>query len=146
VTSAVRLSGGSIDSTRIDIWSYTLRHKSALDWILGHGFGSNGWFEFFSEWKSNKILLSPHSAVLEFSGALGLLGMFAYFIFSAFLIVSFLRLRGSIIGPGAVVALGFIMLREQVTASYILSPSVLSGMFWILVGVLFAQTDTIKKL
>ncbi len=141
VLLAGRFSGASVGATRVEIWSHVLANKSALDWLLGHGFGSNGWFEFFSDWKSGKQLLSPHSAVLEIGGQLGAAGLLAYSLLIALLARIFFALRNSWVGPGAVVAIGLIMLREQVSASYIFSPSVLSGMFWMLMGILLAQYD-----
>jgi len=127
------------DNTRAEIWGYTLQHFRSGNAWLGMGYGTAAWEQFFTQLYGTKVLQSPHSAVLEFAGQFGFVGL----VFYAGVVVTvarwFLSDRNSGRALFLSAALALVLLREQVAATYVFSPNFFSGFFWLLFGMALAQ-------
>ena len=126
------------DSTRSQIWAYTWERLWSGDALLGIGYGTAAWEEFFAELYGTKVLQSPHSAILEFVGQFGPLGLVFYGALLFTVVRWLLRDLGvQKILLSAVIAL--VLFREQVATTYVLAPNFFSGFFWFVFGMAFAQ-------
>jgi hypothetical protein len=127
------------DSTRSQIWSYTWERLWGGEALLGIGYGTAAWEEFFAELYGTKVLQSPHSAVLEFVGQFGLAGLIFYVALVGTVVKWLLRdgKRGQSVLLSAVLAL--VLIREQVATTYVFSPNFFSAFFWFIFGMAFAQ-------
>lgn len=130
---ALRLEG-DVSSLRWQIWSFTLERMDPWDWVTGMGSGSGVWQTFLAPMSTDKDLASPHTALLEITGQFGLAGLCAYLAVVIVLIRRLWNLRSTPAAAAPALAGLLILLREQVAASYIFSPSMLAAGFWLVFG------------
>jgi hypothetical protein len=136
----LRLEGDTSD-IRAQIWSYTVEQMDPWHWIFGMGFGSGVWQDFLAPLSGDKDLASPHTAMLEVAGQLGLVGLAAYCAAGLTLLRVFLILRGRPEWAAPALAGLLILLREQVATSYVFSPSMLAAVFWLVFGMALGARD-----
>lgn len=138
---ALRLEG-DVSSLRGQIWSFTLENMDPWHWVTGMGSGSGTWQTFLAPISTSKDLASPHSALLEVTGQFGLAGLLAYVAVAFVLVRRFWYLRSTPAAAAPALAGLLILLREQVAASYVFSPSMLAAGFWLIFGMaLGARAD-----
>jgi O-antigen ligase len=136
---ALRLEG-DITSLRGDIWKFTVENLDVRAWLIGMGFGSAVWSDFFSPLSLDKELQSPHSALLEVIGQFGVAGLVAYLAIWWTLLHSFVRTRHDPWRAAIPLTALLILVRELVAMSYVFSPSVLSAYFWTIFGMALATS------
>jgi hypothetical protein len=134
---ALRFEGG-VAGLRGEIWTYTLQQMQPWDWLTGMGFGSEVWREFLAPLSTDKDLASPHTALLEVAGQLGVVGAAFYLAIGARMLKSAWQLRAAPLAAAPALVGLLVLGREQVAASYVFSPSMLAVPFWFTFGMVLA--------
>jgi hypothetical protein len=132
---------GEVSGIRGQIWTYTIEEMNPWEWITGMGFGSGVWQSFLAPLSADKTLASPHTALLEVTGQLGVIGLAAYGAVSWTLLRAFVSLRDQPDLAAPALAGLLILLREQVAATYVFSPSMLAAVFWCVFGMALGARD-----
>jgi len=137
--------GNDVGGLRAELWDFTLTHMKGWSWFWGMGFGSEIWKSFFAPLSDQKELASPHSALLEVAGQFGLMGTLAYLGLGLNLAYAYWRLRSR--PTMAVFPLTglLILAREQLAASYVFSPNMLSCFFWFTFGMALATLSEASR-